>query len=560
MEQLSSRTSKRWMLPIILLAIVVFAIVCLVSRKGTTQPAERTITILATSDMHGNIYGYDYVDDEETDDGMARLYTYIQQVREENPNTILIDAGDEIQGTITTDEIYNQEPDRTHPVLAAMNLMGYDAMTIGNHEFNWGIDTLREIIAQADFPVLAANVWDENGELLTGKGYTIVERDGIRIAIIGVVTPEITRWDGGKQGVDDCSYTNMGDAVAETIEEIGDAADITIVSAHASLHSDYYDEDNIDAGAGIIEENPEIPILQLAHAHVTLNEEVGNTLVGAVRNNAVEIARFDLTFDAQNQLVDRRLSIVSMEDVEPSKELRELPAVAEAHEETIDYIHGKVLGTTTAEFTCGEDVNGVPRGYLEDNAIIDLINQVQLEASGADVSATALFNPSGTLPAGDVTYANVFDIYSYDNTLVRVRVTGKELLDYMEWSAAFYNQWQEGDTNVSVDLDTPGFLYDMFAGVDYEIDVSQPAGQRIRNVTYKGQPLTDDTELMLVVNNYRYSAVLKAENLVAGEQEWESSESVRTMIANYITEHSPVAPEVDNNWSLYIGDAKYDLP
>ena len=124
------------------------------------------ITILGTSDMHGNPWGYSYEDDKETaNNGMARLYTYIQQVRAEQPNVVLVDAGDDIQGTIMTDDIANKRPEEAHPVIAAMNQMGYDAMTLGNHEFNWGIPTMKTILSQANFPVLAANVKDASGKV-----------------------------------------------------------------------------------------------------------------------------------------------------------------------------------------------------------------------------------------------------------------------------------------------------------------------------------------------------------------------------------------------------------
>ena len=172
-----------------------------------TTGGEKTITILGTSDMHGNIWGFSYEDNTETtNNGMARLYTYIQQVRAENPNTILIDAGDDIQGTIMTDDLYNKTPEEPHPVMTAMNYMGYDAMTLGNHEFNWGIPTMQTILSQAEFPVLAANVTGADGELVTGAGWTIVERDGVKVAIIGVVTPDVPIWDGGKDGIDDAVY------------------------------------------------------------------------------------------------------------------------------------------------------------------------------------------------------------------------------------------------------------------------------------------------------------------------------------------------------------------
>ena len=185
-----------------------------------------------------------------------------------------------------------------------------------------------------------------------------------------------------------------------------------------------------------------------------------------------------------------------------------------------------------------------------DTAVMDLINTVQLENSGADVSAAALFKDTSDLPEGDINYGNIFDIYKFDNTLYRVKVTGAELKAYMEWSAECYNQWQEGDINLSFDPEYPDYLYDMFAGVDYEIDLSQPKGQRIQNVMFHGAPLQDDQELTLAVNNYRYSSALKAQNIISGTKEWESSNSIRDMIVAYFAEHSPVAPEVDHNWKI----------
>jgi len=129
-------------------------------------------------------------------------------------------------------------------------------------------------------------------------------------------------------------------------------------------------------------------------------------------------------------------------------------------------------------------------------------------------------------------------------------VTGGELKRYMEWSAECYNQWIPGDINISFDPEYPGYLYDMFGGVEYEINLSRPKGQRIENVMFKGRPLRDDDVLTLAVNNYRYSSAIKAQNLAAGRREWESPQSVRDMLVEYFGKNSPVAPETDNNWRI----------
>lgn len=553
----------------VLLALVM--VLALLPSAAFAAEGEKHITILGTSDMHGNIWGFSYEDSKETDNnGMARLYTYIQQVRAENPNTILIDAGDDIQGTIMTDDIYNKIHEEPHPVVAAMNYMGYDAMTLGNHEFNWGIDTMQKILSQAQFPVLAANVKDASGGFVTGAGWTIVEKDGVKVAVIGVVTPDVPIWDGGKEGVEACTYEAANTAVKNAIAEIGDGADVIVVSAHMGMYAEFDEDGGSDSAQKILDDNPEIDVLQVAHNHVVVSETQGDTVIGGVRNGGRDIARFDLTLDQNNHVTDATVEIVDMTGVTPSQALRDIELVKESHQKTIDFITGggsgedgeggAALGSTTAKFQPVDEIAGLPEGKLQDTAVMDLINKVQLENSGADVSAAALFKDTSDLPEGDINYGNIFDIYKFDNTLYRVTVTGKELKGYMEWAAACYNQWVPGDINISFDPEYPGYLYDMFAGVDYEIDLSQPKGERIKNVMFKGAPLQDDQTLTLAVNNYRYSSALKAQNLIAGKKEWESSNSIRDMIVAYLAEHAPISPEVDNNWKIVGVDLSLDDP
>ncbi len=530
----------------------------------------KTITILATSDLHGNIWGFSYEDSTETtNNGMARVYTYVEEVRAENPNTILIDCGDTIQGTIMTDDLFNTNPDLAHPVMTTMNFMGYEAMVLGNHEFNWGIPTMKKITGQANFPVLAANVKDEAGNYVTGAGYTIIEKGGVKVAVIGVVTPDVPIWDGGKEGIEELTYEAANLAVKDAIAEIGDKADVILVSAHMGMFAEFDEENGSDSANKIIEDNPEIDILQTAHMHIAVNETKDGVVVGGARNAGREVVRFDITLDADNNVVNKTVQLVDMANYEPSQAIRDIADVKKAHQDTINFINGSsedgeeggsALGTTTAKFQPTDEIATLPEGKLQDTAVMDLINKIQLEASGADVSAAALFKDTSDLPEGNINYGNIFDIYKFDNTLYRVTVTGAELKAYMEWAANCYNQWEEGDINISFDPEYPGYLYDMFAGVDYEINLSKPKGERIENVMFKGAPLKDDQVLTLAVNNYRYSSGLKAQNLVSGTREWESSEPIRSMIVNYFAENSPVAPEVDNNWEITGVDLQKNNP
>lgn len=518
------------------------------------------VVILGTSDMHGNIWGWSYEDDTETtNNGMARLYTYIRQVREENPVTFLIDAGDAIQGTILTDDIANREPDQPHPVIAAMNFMGYDAMTLGNHEFNWGVPTLTKILGTAGFPVLSQNIRTPDGNCLTGAGWTILERGGVKLAVIGVTTPQIKRVDGGKEGIDELICEDASSAVRCAIDEIGDRADIILVSAHMGLHAEYDEDYGSDSAQKILDKNPEVDVLQVAHQHITVNKKEGAVPIGGARNAGREIVRFDLTLDETGTIIDSEVSVVDMAGVEPDSTLREIPAVRLAHDRAVTLASdgtedteaaGVPLGVTTARFQPENEIRSIPEGRLRDTPVIDLILKVELENSGADVAAAPMFRSDCDLPEGEIYYRDIFVIYKYDNNLYRMNVTGAELKRYMEWSAECYNQWVPGDINVSFDPEYQGYLYDMFAGVEYEINLSKPKGRRIENVMYRGRPLRDDDVLTLAVSNFRYSSTLKAKDIAAGKRDWESPESVRDMIVKYFAKNSPVEPETDNNWRI----------
>ncbi len=535
------------------------------------ETGEKHLTILGTSDLHSNIWGFSYEDNKESaNNGMARVYTYIQQVRAENPNTILVDNGDTIQGTIMTDDLYNKSPDKPHPVIETMNFMGYDAMTLGNHEFNWGIPAMKSIMGQAKFPVLAANLLTQGGKLVMEAGWTIVEKDGVRVAIIGVTNPNIKVWDGGKEGIDDLVYESASVAVKRSITQIGDKADVIVVLAHMGLAAEFDEEGGADSAQKILDDNPQVNVLQVGHFHTVVNKTEGNTVIGGPRNLGRDVVRYDLTLDKDNKILASTVQVVDMKDTAPSQVIRDIPLVKEAQAETVKFVQGggagedgkplPPLGTTTAKFQPVNEINTLPEGKLRDTAVMDLINTIQLEQSGADVSAAALFKDTSDLPAGAINYGNIFDIYKFDNTLCRVTVTGKELKAYMEWSAECYNQWKPGDINISFDAEYPGYLYDMFAGVNYEIDLSQPKGQRIKNIIFKGAPLTDEQTLSLAVNNYRYSSALKAGGLVEGKKDWESSSSIRDMLVAYFAQHSPVAPTVDNNWKIVGVDLQLENP
>lgn len=529
----------------------------------TEVPGPKHIVILETTDIHGNVWGYSYEDMKETtDDGMVRLYDYIKSVRNEGDPVILLDCGDYSQGTVMTDDIYNKNSDLRNPIVAAMNFMQYDAATLGNHEFNFGTTTLKKIAQQANFPVLAANVVDKDGLFITGKGWVIKNIGGVKVAVIGVVTPDIPIWDASKQGIENYTYIPGNIAVKDAIEKIGDDADMIVVAAHMGMHPEFDKENGGDSAQKILDDNPQINALLVGHSHVIISEKQGKTVIGGCRNLGSDIARFDFWFSDDNTVIDSTVQVIDMKDRAVAEEIRQIPAVAEAQQKAINLVTGSgssdspeggsYLGVTTRKFQPENEIRGIPEGRLRPTAVISLINKVQLDASGADVSGTALFKNASDLPEGGIIYGNIFDIYKFDNTIYRVTVTGAELKAWMEWSAECFNQWKPGDINISFNPERYGSQHDIFSGVDYELDLSQPKGSRVKNVMFKGHKLKDDETLTIAVNNYRYSSALKALNLISGEREWESSCSVRDMLVLYFKENSPVDPASleENNWKI----------
>ena len=539
--------------------LILIAVTTMVVATGTREYHGQThVVILGTTDIHSNLWGFSYENDKETtNNGMARIATYIEKVRAEEPYVILVDNGDTVQGTILTDDIYNKK-DGPHPIISAMNYLNYDSMTLGNHEYNFGENLITRLQTLADFPILGGNVARLDGTM-AALPYTIINRGGLRIGIVGMTNPNAPRWDGDK--VENFTFAPVGPATKKVVDIIKNKVDLVVVVAHVGLYPEYDEEYGSDGGLKILEHNPDINVLLLGHAHTTIKEVMGNTLVGSAKSQGREVVRFDITLDRNKKVIASSVDVIDMVDYEVSETFRAIPIVAKAHQETRDFISGGapgkdgapsggLFGQAATTFQPINEIMGIPEGKLRDTAVMDLINNVQLMNSGADVSAAALFSDTSNIVAGDINYGSIFGIYKFDNTLYKVPVTGKELKAYMEWSALCYNTYKPGDISISFNPDRPGYLYDMFEGVEYEIDVSQPEGSRIKNVMFKGKPLKDTQELTLAVNNYRYSSALKTQKLVEAKRVWESPNSIRDMLVEYIKENKVIYPTVNNNWKI----------
>ncbi|MGL4799384.1 MAG: 5'-nucleotidase C-terminal domain-containing protein [Cellulosilyticaceae bacterium] len=524
-------------------------------------PDEMKLTILGTSDMHGNLTSWSYEANKDYENsGFARTATLVNEVRKENPNTLVIDNGDTIQGTILTDELYNKDLSKPNPVIAMMNYIGYDSMTLGNHEFNFGTGLIRKLEKEATFPLLAANIYKAGTDESFVKPYVVKEVGDVKVGIVGFTVPSVPRWDANKQGIKELSFEHMANEAEKYVKILKEEekVDVIVATAHAGLES-RHEADGSDAAQLIAEKCPDIDVLLLGHDHSTVNQTINGVLVAAPYKDR-EVVQFDLSLtkkDGTWDVVEKTTTLQSLKNYasDPAAE-----AVGKEADTATRKFLEKKIGVASDDFHPASEVEGIPEAQIRDTAVIDLINQVQLEATGADVAAAALFKPSANLPKGDLSYVNVFDIYQYANTLVGVEVTGKELKAYMEWSAAYYNTYKPGDLTISFNQNIRGYAYDMFQGVDYTIDVSQPAGSRIKDVMYKGQPLADDAVLKLAINDYRYSGIgPSGDKILNGTPYFESDKALRNYIREYIEEQGTIIPTTDNNWKIVGADWNPEL-
>ncbi len=513
-----------------------------------TTTKNKKITILATTDIHGNILGYNYDKGESfNDSGMNRIYSYIKQVKSENLNTLVVDNGDIIQGNTLTDEMYSNKKDEKHPVISAMNFMGYDAMVLGNHEFNFGLDLIKSLEKQSNFPFLSANVaYRESGEDFV-KSHTIINCGGVRVGIIGLTTPNVPRWVGNL--VKDLNFHDLGETAYRYVSEIKDKVDIIMVMAHASMVSEHDKKNERDAAEKILRLCPEIDVLVVGHFHITVKEKRGKTLIGGATDSGQEVIRFDLTLDNNNHVIDGQVKVVSMKAYYPSKELSGLPVIKKAHETTMDFVT-EIIGEATEDFQPKDEISFIPEGRLRDTPLIELINKVQLINSGADVTSTSLIRDDSNIKKGVITYGHIFNVYKFTTFLYVVEVTGKELKNYMEWAASAYNQWKSGDISISFTMDIPGYQHEFFAGVNYKVDISKPVGHRIVDLIFKGDLVKENQKLKLATSDYCYFANLKGRKLAKNNYIWKSSNTIRDMIVEYIKNQGIISPQVDNNWEI----------
>ncbi|MFI6326937.1 bifunctional metallophosphatase/5'-nucleotidase [Micromonospora chersina] len=558
--------------------------------EAASKPSKTwDLTVLGTSDTHGNVYNWDYYRDAEFDDskhndvGVAKLATLVNQIRAERKGkaTLVLDAGDTIQGTPLATYYAKQEPitetGATHPMANAMNVLKYDAVTLGNHEFNYGLPLLATWIGQLGFPALAANAINEK----TGKPaflpYVIKEvalggydSPTLKVGILGLTNPGVAIWD--KANVEGrLVFADMVATAAKWVPVMRDrGADLVIISAHGgdSGTSSYGPElPNENPVALIAEQVPGIDAILFGHAHnevpqkFVTNKATGvQVLTSEPSKWGQRLTRMDFTVTKVKgrwQVVAKSATTLNTNTVVEDPAV--LAAVRGQHDTTVGYVNQVVAHSS-------EELSTVESRY-KDTPILDFINHVQAEVVTQALAGTAYaglpvlsqaspFSRTAVFPAGDVRIRDVAGLYLFDNTLEAVVMTGAEVKAYLEYSAKYFKTWAAGDTidlaNIN-DPNVPDYNYDAISGLEYDIDIAKPVGQRITRLVLPGTdtPVPADAQFVMAVNNYRRSGGGNFPGIVK-TQVYNEQQEIRQLLIDWAQAKGEIRPRdffVDN-WKL----------
>lgn len=517
-------------------------------------PERVQITILGTTDLHGNINPIDYYTNKPDNRGLAKVATLIKRVRKEHPNVLLVDSGDTIQGSPL--ESFHSRKNNTppDPMMLVMSSLNYDAMAVGNHEYNFGLKVLEKARSEAKFPWLSANTYDKATNKPHYQPYIIKEVAGVRVGILGLTTPGVPNWDNPP------NYAGLEfhEPLVEARKWVPvmrdqEKADVVLVAMHMGLGEDLRTGDanpgqvpNENQAIVIAKEVPGVDVIFMGHTHRdTPSLYINGVLLTQANHWGRHLARADLylqkTETGWRVYAKAARTIPADDRVEPDPEVVKL---AEPHDRETQAWLSRTIGESAEDLTARE-------ARFRDTAILDLIQKVQLDAGKADVSMVASFNSEARIAKGPVSVRDIAGLYVYENTLVVLEVTGQQLKDALEHSAKYYKGYEAGKPlRDLIDEKIPAYNFDIAEGVTYELDISKPTGQRIQNLRFRGQPLAPTRKLRLATNNYRVNGGGGYSMYKDAPVVYRSSEEIRELIIDWLEKNKVVPTTPNNNWRI----------
>ncbi|MBK8596842.1 MAG: bifunctional metallophosphatase/5'-nucleotidase [Holophagales bacterium] len=515
--------------------------------------ADRTvITVLETSDLHANLLPWDYARGVEGAWGLARVATRVRQIREESPHVLLLDGGDTIQGAPGGWLEARRPSGGPHFMAAAMGALAYDAMAVGNHEFNFGLEVLRRAQKDSSFPWLSANTRNASDGSAAFPEFLVKELGGVRVGVLGLTTPNVPGWEPepNRPGLKWEDPVETAKRLVPLLRgEKG--CDVVVVLFHSGLESDpVTGEPNGTAHenrvVALAREVPGIDLILTGHTHrkLSMTRVHGVPVMQPGRWGEV-LARVDFVVERRGgkaTVVETRGALLPSDAsvaVDP-----QIAAIAKGpHERALSYLN-EPLAIATGPFPGG-------RARLEDTALLDLVNDTQLSATGADLSLTSLlpFRFEGW-EAGPVTGRQVYALYPYENQLVVVEIDGARLRGVLEKAASFYDraEWRDGRLVVTPLPGMTPYNFDVLQGASYRVDPTAAVGHRVKELRFKGRDVADGDRFSLAVNSYRAQGAGGYTALVGAKVLRTYNDEVRELLVERLRKAGTIQPATDRNW------------
>lgn len=539
------------------------------SAISTAMAQEVNIKILGTSDIHGRVVPWSYGADVEDKSGSyAQIATYVKDVRKNNKNVVLVDVGDAIQDNQVDVFAKDKKYYKDHPIPKVLNEMKYDVFVLGNHEFNFGMKALDEILKDIKAKKLTANFYYKKNDKRYIDATTIIEKDGVKLGIIGLSTPMSAKFEEDTGNLKNMKFTSPTEEARTQVENLkAKGVDAIIVIAHMGI-----DNENKIPDTGmrdVINAVDGIDVVIAGHMHKDVpSETIKNTLITEPHRYGTVVSEVDLTFDINDKkevkLVKKESKTVPVKELEADKKIAE---IYKPYHEKLRELNNVVIGQTENEMVPQETKHGVSAAFSKDTGLSSFINDVEQHYSGADVVTFSFDHQKARMNKGDIKKKDIIFNYRYAGGDVTVyELTGKQLKEYMEWSANYFDTIQPGDTEYRYNAErkkSKYVTYDIFGGVNYKIDLRNPQGSKIVDLTLAdGKPVTDDMKLKVGMNSYRFAQLNGKGGIWEGQQIpilWESKVAmgrekgtIQNMMIDYITnvKKGKIDGQSHNRWEI----------
>lgn len=532
---------------------------------------EVKLKLIETSDIHGNFFPYNFITQQDWKGSFARVHSYAQQERQTYGNNLLLmDNGDILQGQPSAYYYNFMDTVSTHITAAMMNYMGFVVGNMGNHDVEAGHAVYDRWISQCQFPVLGANIIRTSDEQPYLKPYEIIEREGVKIAVLGMITPAIPTWlpETLWKGLYFADMEQTARKWMPIIQE-KEKPDIIIGLFHAGKEArtvaGKYRE---DASAEIAERIPGFDIIMMGHDHRRFCGKIANAQGDSVllinpANNGRTVGDVEIVLTLDGDKVIRKSiqgKLADMDKLEPSPDF--MKQFAPQYQAVEAFVSEKV-GTFT------ETISTRP-AYFGPSAFIDFIHSLQLDLTGADISFAAPLSFDAVIKEGDIHISDMFNLYKYENMLYTMELTGKEIKGFLEESYAIWtNQMKSADDHVLLlterkdgngyTFTNPSFNFDSAAGIIYTVDVTKPAGQKVSIQSLaNGEPFDLNRTYRVALNSYRGNGGGELLTKGAGIPQDQlkdriisaTEKDLRYYMIQYIREKKTLSPQPLNQWKM----------